>query len=139
MPRRSVADLTVVRPLPDPTRTRPRPSADAPENVRQVFDELLRSMPSGHFKPCDAPLLQCYAEAVLLSRRAFEGLLNDGPIVDGRPSGWVTLLEKGHRSCIALAARLRMAPQMRATSRATSSRRCPAAASTTVGISAMIH
>ena len=119
MPRRSLADLSVVRPLPDPTRTRPRPSSDAPENVCKVFDELLRTMPNGHFRPCDAPLLQCYAEAVLLSRRAFEGLLADGPVIDNKPSPWLVLLEKGHRSCIALAARLRMAPQSRATSRAT--------------------
>ena len=71
-------------------------------------------MPADHFQPGDGALIEQYAQAILLSRQAYARLEAEGPVIDGRPSPWVTVLEKAHRSTVALSARLRLAPQARA-------------------------
>jgi hypothetical protein len=50
----------------------------------------------------------------MLAQQAFAKLQAEGPIVDGRVSGWNAVLEKAHRSSVALAAKLRLCPQARA-------------------------
>jgi hypothetical protein len=53
----------------------------------------------------------------MLARQATPELAAAGPVVQGRASAWLVVLEKAHRSSVALAARLRLAPQSRADSR----------------------
>jgi hypothetical protein len=117
MPRRSAASLGVF-PI-DPKRSRPRlaPSSDAPAEVAQVFGHIVRSMPADHFKVGDAPLIQGYAEAIVLARQAAVALASDGPVVAGRTSPWLVVQEKAHRALAALSMRLRMSPQHRADAR----------------------
>jgi hypothetical protein len=116
MPRKA-ASANVV-PIDD-GRSRPRlaPSSGAPDEVRELFAEITRSAPDGHFKASDRHLIEQYAQAIVLARQATTELAATGPVVQGRASAWLIVLEKAHRSSVALAARLRLAPQSRADSR----------------------
>jgi hypothetical protein len=89
------------------------PSADAPEDVVAVFREILAATAADHFRAGDAPLIQSYAEAICLARRAAIELDRDGPVIAGRTSPWLTVQEKAHRAIAALSARLRLSPQHR--------------------------
>ena len=82
-----------------------------------IFRELVASVPANHFQPGDAPLIEQHAQAILLAREAYDRLARDGAVIDGRPSPWLVVLEKAHRSAVALSGRLRLAPQGRMDSR----------------------
>jgi hypothetical protein len=113
MPRKSRAELTVL-PMADGRPFRLQPRADAPEAVREIFSALVRSVSTEHFRQGDADLLEMHAQAIALSRRAYAELEASGPIVNGKASPWIIVLEKAHRSAVALSGRLRLAPQSRA-------------------------
>ena len=85
--------------------------------MRRIFLELVSSVAADHFQPGDAPLLEQYAQAILLARQAYDKLSTEGPVIDGKASPWLVVLEKAHRSAVALSARLRLAPQARADAR----------------------
>ena len=68
MPRKSAAALSIV--TPKRPRARLAPSADAPEDVAAVFREILTATPADHFVRGDVPLIQAYAEAIVMARRA---------------------------------------------------------------------
>jgi hypothetical protein len=112
MPRRSTEALSLV-PNVDGRPTHIQPRSDAPESVRKIMLDLIASMPPEHFRNGDRDLLEMHAEGIVLGRQAFDELERNGPVVNGRPSPWLVVLEKAHRSCAVLAARLRLAPQMR--------------------------
>ncbi len=101
----------------------------------------MRSVPEGHFREVDAHLVEQYAQAIALARRASNEqyaqaialarrasseLAAREPVIEGRASPWVVVLEKAHRSSVALAARLRLAPQSRADSRSAGRNKGPA-------------
>ena len=112
MPRKSAAALAVL-PSPDRRSSRLRPRDDAPATVRQIFFNLVRSVPAEHFCPGDADLVEQLAQAVALARHAYTELEREGPVIDGKVSPWNVVLEKAHRSSVALSARLRLCPQGR--------------------------
>jgi phage terminase small subunit len=116
MPRRSAASMAVVS-LAKGGRTRLAPSEGAPDEVRAIFVEVVRSAPADHFVAADAPLVEAFAEAILLARQASLEMAAHGPVVGGRASPWLTVQEKAHRALVALSARLRLAPQSRADAR----------------------
>ena len=111
MPRRSIADLAVPRvgTLVDRIRT-PERLTGVP---RKVFAELVAGVPADHFRPGDAPLLECYAETIALAREAAEMLRADGVVVEGRPSPWLAVLDRAHRAAVPMAKGLRLAPSTR--------------------------
>jgi hypothetical protein len=78
-------------------------------NDRMTLLELIE-------KGTDAHLVEQYAQAIGLARRATQELAERGPVVERRTSPWVAVLAKAHRSSVALAARLRLSPQHRADS-----------------------
>ena len=112
MPRKSAAELAVL-PRVDGRPSPLRPRADAPPEVREIFTSLVASVSTEHFRPGDADLLEQHAQAIALARRAYAELAVSGPVIDGKASPWLVVLEKAHRSAVALSARLRLAPQMR--------------------------
>jgi Phage terminase, small subunit len=117
LPRKAASQLAVV-PIDDGrSRLRLAPSSGAPDEVRELFAEIVRSVPDGHFKSPDRHLIEQYAQAIALARQATTELAATGPVVQGRASAWLIVLEKAHRSTVALAARLRLAPQSREDSR----------------------
>ena len=93
----SDASLNVI-PITDRSRMRPRQGA--PAEVATVFMELVLSMPADHFRRTDAPLIEAYAQAIVLGREAYEHLQSEGQVIAGRTSPWVTCLEKAHRSAV---------------------------------------
>ena len=115
MPRKSAAALSVAARTHQRHTLRPR--QDAPAEVRTIFLELVASVPADHFRQGDGALLEQYWQSILLARKAYAELDAGGPVIDGKASPWLVVLEKSHRSAVALSGRLRLAPQARADSR----------------------
>ena len=111
MPRRSAADLAVVR--PDAGFNRLRPPAGLGEEEKAIWREVVGSCRSEHFQKCDAPLLVRYCENAVLARRAAAALTSEGPVVAGRTNPWLIVAEKADRALVALSMRLRISPQAR--------------------------
>jgi P27 family predicted phage terminase small subunit len=111
VPRRSAADLAVVRPSGGFARL--RPPAELGDAEREVWREVVGSCRSDHFQRCDYPLLVRYCENVVLARRAAAALASEGPIVHGRVNPMLIVTEKCDRALVALSMRLRVSPQAR--------------------------
>ena len=119
MPRRSSAALAVAPNLGEPKV--PKASAGLPPEVKKIFDALIRDTPAGHFRVSDGPVLETFASAVAMSRRAELELAESGPITSaGRISPWLKVQSEAGKTIAALSMRLRLCPQSRMTSRATS-------------------
>jgi hypothetical protein len=116
MPRKSLAAMTTY-PRVDGRPSHLKTPADMPVSLRNIVDDLIATQQPEHFRPGDEALLEQYAQSILLGRQAYDRIEAGGAVVDGRPSPWLVVLEKAHRSVVALSGRLRLAPQMRATSR----------------------
>ena len=110
MPRKSSAALAIATPEL-PRRLAPR-SGLSPE-VKLIWGELVASMPESHFRITDAPLIEQYAQSIALARQAYSFLNEEGSVVAGRANPWLVVLEKAHRSSVALSMRLRLSPQSR--------------------------
>ena len=115
MPRRSAADLSVLRVDGRPDRLVP-PATLAPD-ARATFLTIVKSVEPEHFRPGDVHLLCRMAVACVWSERAEHGLELDGGIVDGRPSPWIVIQEKQIRAVAVLATKLRLCPQSRVDAR----------------------
>jgi Phage terminase, small subunit len=113
VPRKSAAALAVL-PGIERASTRLHPRAELPANVREIFIELANAAPVGHLKACDAPLLESYAWHLALARQAQHEIDANGPVVAGKASPWLTVLNRANRACVMLSGRLRFAPQSRA-------------------------
>jgi len=125
MPRKSRFETSVqlrVDGRPNPLR----PRDDAPKEIAEIFRSLIASVPVEHFRPGDSDLVEQHAQSIALARRAYAELEANGPVVNGKASPWLIVLEKAHRSAVALSARLRLAPQSRTEARSTASERTPA-------------
>src|SRR5262245_48032410 len=99
MPRKSAAALSIVRVDGSPEKLHARPGASAA--IRAVFAEITSQVPANHFRPSDAPLIEQYAQAIVLGRQAYAAIEEEGPVVGGRANPWVVVLEKAHRSAVA--------------------------------------
>ena len=113
--RKSAADSEVLAPA------KPRPAlirSGLTSEVRQILHELLSQVPADHFRPSDGALVEQYAQSIALARQAYSYLAAEGPVVGGRASPWLVVLEKAHRSSVGLSMRLRLAPQSRLDSKA---------------------
>jgi Phage terminase, small subunit len=111
MPRKSASAFAELRVDGRPSRVRPR--ADVPTTLKPIIIDLIASVPPEHFRNGDVVLIEMYAAAIALSRQAYDELERNGPVIDGKASPWIAVLEKTHRSSAVLAARLRLTPQMR--------------------------
>ena len=108
MPRKSAEALSVQSRRQSSLSLRPRNGA--PKDVARIFLELVGAAPANHFQMNDGVLLEQYAQAILLAQQAYDELSTNGPVIDGRASPWLVVLEKAHRSAVALSGRLRLAP-----------------------------
>ena len=111
MPRRSSADLAVMRPSGGFTRLRPPAELGAAE--AEVWRHIVLCCDQKHFQQSDTPLLTRYVQNVVLGRRAAAALAAEGPVIGGRPSPWLVVAEKVDRALVALSMRLRISPQAR--------------------------
>ncbi len=110
--RTSTAETAVVD-FAEVRATMLRPSEDATQEVKTLFHQIISSAPADHFRKQDEPLVEQYAQAVALSRAAFLKLQREGVVNNGKASPWVSILEKAHKSSIALSTKLRLSPQSR--------------------------
>jgi phage terminase small subunit len=121
MPRRSHAALTQFPRIDVGQPTHLKTPDDLPNSLRAIVDELIQSQSPGHFRPGDEILLEAYAAAHLLRREAFEKVEAEGAVTEnGKSSPWLVVMEKTGKALVSLSGRLRLAPQMRASSRDTS-------------------
>ena len=113
MPRKSAAAIDLGRlnignnPTPIGVRT------NLPASLKEIVDDLITSQAPQHFREGDDYLLEMYAQAIVAGRKAFAKLEKEGYTINGKTNPWVIILEKAHRSSVALAGRLRLAPQQR--------------------------
>jgi phage terminase small subunit len=118
MPRKSIAALSVVPSDSVSGKRRLAPPPGLSEPARLVFLEVVAANGPEHFTRADMPLLLAYCTACSMERQASAALEREGLIVGGRASPWLTVQEKQTRAMVALAMRLRLAPQSRLDSRA---------------------
>jgi phage terminase small subunit len=111
LPRKSIAALAIAPPKPSDARLKPR--SGLPAEVKMIWQDLVSSMPADHFRDSDAALIEQYAQAIALARQAYANLESEGPVIAGRANPWLVVLEKAHRSSVALSMRLRLSPQSR--------------------------
>ena len=95
------------------TSSRLRPPATLSSGAAGIFRKTVAGVDPEHFSPVDLPLLEQYAAASDLARRAQQEMDAHGAVVNGKASPWLAVLEKASRSCVALSARLRICPQSR--------------------------
>jgi hypothetical protein len=124
MPRRSAAELAVVRPASSFNRL--RPPAELGEGERDIWTKIVLACDPQHFQASDAPLLVRYCQNVVLAGRAAAALTAEGPVVGGRPSPWLVVAEKCDRALVALSMRLRISPQARLRRETTAPKGAPA-------------
>ena len=111
MPRKSTEAKAITV---DVRHKRLQQRAGMSKPIAAIFAEIVAAVPPTHFRAGDAPLVEQYAQSIQLARQAYTELESSGPIrEDGKRSPWVDVLEKAHRSSVALSARLRLAPQQR--------------------------
>ena len=113
MPRRSSAALEMgmlnVSGRPTPIRV----PDDLPPSLKGIVADLIASQAPQHFRDGDDYLLELYAQAIVAGREAYQKLEEEGYVVNGKANPWLIVQEKAHRSAVALAAKLRLAPQQR--------------------------
>jgi P27 family predicted phage terminase small subunit len=90
-----------------------KPRTGLPPEIKLLWIELVGSMPSDHFRQSDAALIEQFCQSIALARTAYANLNAEGPVVAGRANPWLIVLEKAHRSSVALSMRLRLSPQSR--------------------------
>ena len=93
-----------------PPALRPPPTLNGEE--AKVFVALVEAADRKHFRSSDAPLLAAYARAIVFEACAAADLTKDPT-----NSKALALWEKASRSMVALAMRLRLSPQSRATAK----------------------
>jgi hypothetical protein len=87
--------------------------ASLPASLKGIVADLIASQAPQHFRDGDDYLLEQYAQSIIAAREAFAHLEREGFVVNGKANAWAIILEKAHRSSVALAGRLRLAPQQR--------------------------
>jgi phage terminase small subunit len=93
-------------------KRRMEPPATLSDAEAKVWRALVQSVASDHFQSCDAPLLAEYCRAAVCCDEAAKAL-QEGAVVGGKASAWVSVQEKAQRALVALSARLRVCPQSR--------------------------
>jgi P27 family predicted phage terminase small subunit len=111
MPRRSVAAQSVARIASG--RAVLKPPSTLSTAAAAVWREIIAATPANHLRASDTPLLRAYCEACALADQAADQLRKRGPVVKGRTSPWLVVMEKAHRAQSSLALRLRLCPSSR--------------------------
>ena len=109
MPRRSAADAEFAVSINAGTR-RLRPPDDLAAGVRSESCSWtsVASVPASHFRESDGVLLAAYCRAVCLEQTASSELAAAGHVIDGKPSGWFSILAQSVRAVTVLSSKLRL-------------------------------
>ena len=95
------------------TARRVQPPTTLSPAAQAVYEHVVSSVDPNHFSAVDQPLLENYAVAAALFADASRHLDAEGPVVDGKPSPWLSVQERASKQLVALSARLRICPQSR--------------------------
>ena len=128
MPRKASAALSIVPLRVDGQPNHISPPSNLGATERRLFNNVVRSMPSHHFRDCDVPLLTRFVEAIAMTERAgreMEG--TGGPVVKGAMNPWFSVQQRSSKMVAVLATRLRMSPQSRRETKAADKYRRPSA------------
>ncbi len=90
-----------------------KPPATLSPRARELFLHIVGAVDPFHFSQVDLPLLAQYCGAAELAEQAQLMLDQEGPVVAGKSSAWLNVLEKACRASVALSMRLRLTPQSR--------------------------
>jgi hypothetical protein len=110
MPRQSQASLSLAH--IGPRKLEPPPELGEGSIEREIFRQVVASVPPAHFQSEDLPLLCAYARLCAQERRASEELAA-GAVVGGSPSPWLAVQASTVRSLSTLTVRLRLGPRSR--------------------------
>ena len=114
MPRKSVAALSVVRPAVDGRGSYVSPPPELGATERQLFQEIVHTMPPEHFRSCDVPLLTRFVEATAMCERAGREMEESGgPVAEGAINPWFSIQQRSAKMVSVIATRLRMTPHAR--------------------------
>jgi hypothetical protein len=110
LPRQSKAALTLAH--VGPRRLEPPPELGEGSIEREIFCQVVASVPPAHFQPEDVTLLAAYARSAALERRSAEEL-QVCVVAGGSPSPWLAVHATAVRSLSTMAVRLRLGPKAR--------------------------
>ena len=77
---------------------------------RKLFLDLVLGCRPDHFEQTDRPLLAAYCRAVCLEQTASTGLAAAGFVIDGKPSGWLPILQAATRTISTYSRMLKLNP-----------------------------
>src|SRR5262249_4816689 len=90
------------------------PPAGLTPRQRQIFVDLILSLPAEHFQQADVALVARWAEACAMAEEAATELARAGLITaEGKQSPWFGIHQQATKTLNTLALRLRLAPQSR--------------------------
>ena len=108
MPRKSSAAVAFSTISPG-ARLHPPEDLAGPE--RKLFVDLVVACRPDHFQNSDAVILAAYCRAIVLEKTASAGLVADGHVAaDGKPSGWLPILQAATRVISTYSRLLRLNP-----------------------------
>lgn len=113
MPRKSINELSVVRPDSGTAPGLLLPGSHVPATVRVVFAEIVGSVSVGHFSTADRALLEQFATALHVAREIAAAVDAEGVVVEGRLNPLAKALKQQQAIVGQLASRLRLTTQSR--------------------------
>jgi len=112
MPRKSAADLSLIRPASGVNRLQPPVTLTGP--ARTVFVDIVANNAPNHFRESDKAMLQAYCNVICQLEQCRKELQKAVVTAEGKISPWVGVQERAIKSMVALSMRLRLSPQSRA-------------------------
>jgi hypothetical protein len=99
----------------DAAPRRLRPSARLTGRARAIFTVTVNDCATGHFRECDRPLLERFAEVSALAEHAADEMATNGVVLEDedKPSPWFGIYVSSIKTMNNLALRLRISPQSR--------------------------
>jgi phage terminase small subunit len=115
MPRKSNADITLIRPRIDGRVSRLSPPSHLGAAQAKLFIAIINACTAEHFRPSDQPILIEYVVAATDCENAHNKMIaTGGPVsADGEINPWFKVHEKLARRLAILATRLRLTPASR--------------------------
>lgn len=113
MPKKSLADVTTLRPDSAESRHLLLPGSHVSDDVSAIFAEIVGSVSVGHFSTADRALIEQYAAALHIAREIAAHIAAEGVVIDGKVSAAAKAHKQQAALCGQLASRLRLTPQNR--------------------------
>lgn len=97
----------------DAKQRRPPAPKGMPTRARQLWTDIVATLPADYFTASDLPLLRQYCIASHLAEEAEEAISKDGAVMENRPHPMLKVLDAQTASMARLATKLRLCPSSR--------------------------